>query len=252
MDGLKKLFRKKKKTPDHALQDLVRGLQSAWAENLRSVIVFGSFASGDVLEGTSTMNVLVLAQTLAAEALSQIAAPLQAWLDNGHAVPVFMKPAELRDMARVLPIEFLDIVDHHRVVFGESPFTAFTPDTAHLRTQIEHDLTVHLVRLRRAYPSVSGQEATANALLAESLPSVWTLCRALLRLRGLKTPVAKADAARQISIDAHLDPALIDRLEEFRKTRENPAGESLFPAYLELVEKLLHYAQSGEYIKEKL
>jgi len=79
--------------------------------------------------------------------------------------------------------------------------------------------------------------------LAGSLASAWTLCRALVRLNDAGERLAKADAARRMAAPAGISPDLIERLEMFRQAPAPAQAAALFSPYLELVEKLLHYAR---------
>jgi hypothetical protein len=233
-----------KKTPEHALQDLIASLKAVLGEDLRAVIVFGSFASGEFLEGKSSLNVLILAETLAPQRLTFLAAPFNAWARQKHMPPILMRTAELPTMAGVLPIEFSDILDHHRVVFGDISFAQLRLDPARLRFQVEHDLAILLLRLRRSAARADFDAVALGTLVADSLSSTWTLCRALLRAHGVQDKMSKVEAARRLCAAAALDEKLVERLEACRISRNFVEGDALFSAYLELVEKLLHYADS--------
>lgn len=229
---------KKKKPAEHALREIVDGLKTAWGGALRSAIVFGSFASGERTDEASQVNLLVIADALTADSLARGRPAIEAWVAQGHPAPILMRADELADMARTLPIEFLDIADYHRVVYGSDLIATLAIDDSHLRLQVQHDLSTALLRLRRAAASAAFAD-----VIAASLPSVWTLCRALLRLSGAREPLRKADAARRLATLAGYDAALVDRLENVRHGRKDADLSAAFAAYLELTEKLLHYAR---------
>jgi len=227
------------------LEQFIEGLKTALGEQLKSVIAFGSFATNEFQEGKSSINIFILTEMLTADVLQKITAPIQAWMASGHGAPVLMRQTELMDMARLLPIEFLDMVDHHRLLFGADPFTNFNVDASRLGFQVEHDIATLLLKLRRSTIQAVDEEARGKLLL-QSWPSALTLCRALLRSEGLAKPALKAEAAHQLSAKAALNRDLIDQLEAFRKTGDARQAGKSFSAYLEFVEKLLHYAQSGK------
>src|SRR5437660_1237063 len=134
---LARLFNRRK--PELDLSELVESLQSALKTRLKSIIVFGSMASGEFHTEHSDLNVLVVAD-MAFDALEAIGPALQRWGKRGHTAPILAAPENMSGMARSFPIEFLDMLDYHRVVFGENALAGLTVDNRHLRAQVEHDL----------------------------------------------------------------------------------------------------------------
>jgi hypothetical protein len=240
-----KRFLRTKKSPDHALQDFVVGLKSVLGDKLTSVIVYGSYASGEFQDGTSAVNVMVLSRVLDHATLAGLTAPVQAWIDAGHEVPVFARADDFAAMSPVLPIEFLDMADHHRIIFGHDPFPELNVTTERLGFQVEHDLNMALLKLRRSAVLYAQDKKELAQVLTRSIPSVWTLCRALLRLKGRSEPLSKIEAARKLSLLAGFDLALVDQLNAYRQTPDRGKTEKLFSSYLEWVEKLLHYMRTG-------
>ena len=99
-----------------------------------AVVVYGSLAKGEWVEGRSDINVAV---------------------------------------ADVFPIKMADIAASHDVLMGEDPFGAVQVERAHLRLRVEQELRNHLLRLRRvAVFSRGGAERLHEALraTARSLP----------------------------------------------------------------------------------
>jgi len=125
----------KKKSADHALRELVDHLSKALGQKLLSVLIYGSKASGEYREDRSDVNVFILIEDASWETLEHLAAPVRRWTRAGHAMPVFVPKSELQIYADSLPIEFLDMQDHHKVVFGADPLQGLTVDPAHLRGQ---------------------------------------------------------------------------------------------------------------------
>src|SRR5438105_889317 len=113
-------FFKPKKDPERDLRVLTDALRSALADQLKSVIVFGSMASGEFHVERSDVNVLVVAD-VSFDGLGRMAPALKKWSAEGHTAPVVVGPSDLAGYARSFPIEFFDMLDHHRLLFGNNP-----------------------------------------------------------------------------------------------------------------------------------
>src|SRR5579872_5611687 len=97
---------KRKKNPQKDLETLVQMLQNKSESHLKSIVLFGSMASGEFQESHSDINVLVILNDAALSTLSPLAAILRTWTDRGHPAPIFLTLQELSTFARALPIEF--------------------------------------------------------------------------------------------------------------------------------------------------
>src|SRR5579863_3815306 len=124
-----------KKSAEHALRDLENGLQQALGPKLLSVLLYGSKASGEFHEDRSDVNVFLLLEDTSWETLSLLAKPLGSWLKAGHVMPVLVPKNELQMYANNLPIEFLDMQDHHKVLYGIYVLEGLTVDQSSLRAQ---------------------------------------------------------------------------------------------------------------------
>ena len=231
----------KKKSADHALRELVNSLAKALGPRLISVLVYGSKASGEYREGYSNVNVFLILETASQETLELMAAPVRAWLKAGHPVPVFVPQAELKAYADHLPIEFLDMQDHHQVVYGTDPLQGLTVDRGHLRAQCAEELSVKLLKLRQATLLAEGDEKRLSALLRNSLPSILTLFRAVLRLEADVPKGQKIVAAKELARRVGVDADLLERLWDLHMRRQTDNLKDLAWQYLEGVARVLSY-----------
>ena len=64
------------------------------------------------------MNIFILLEIQSPETFKAMATPFRVWMKNGHPLPVFIHKSELQIYADSLPIEFLDMKEHHRMLVG--------------------------------------------------------------------------------------------------------------------------------------
>jgi hypothetical protein len=231
----------KKKRAEHALQELVDGLSQALGPKLVSVILFGSKASGEYKEGSSDVNVFLVLEDVSMETLELMTKPSRLWMKAGHPMPVFIQKSELATYSKSLPIEFLDMKDHHKVIFGTDLLEGLTVDRAHLRAQCLQEFSTKQIKLRQAVLLVNSNAKKLRTVLLESLPSVLTLYRAALRLEAEVPKGAKITAALELSQRARFDGDCLERLWNNHIRRQTDNVQDITQRYLDGIDRAIVY-----------
>ena len=174
------------------LEELVAQLRAAYGATLRSVILYGSAVAGEHIEKKSDYNVLVTLDAVPLDRLAAVGAVLRAWNEAGNPAPMTFTTAEWKASSDVFPMEYADILERHKVLFGDSPFDGITVDLKDLRLQLEQEAMGKLIKLRQGVLA-SGNEADRQLdLLAASLSAIMIIFRAFARLHG-EVPPAKGE-----------------------------------------------------------
>jgi hypothetical protein len=232
-----------KKIDSTTLEQLVNDLRAAHADNLASVVLYGSAVAGDHIELRSDHNLLIALNRITADDLRLAQAPMHAWHDLGQPLPVYFTVAELQDAADVFPIEFLQMEKARKVLYGRDPFEFVKISRANLRHQTEYELRTKLIRLRRLYIPASASVEKLSGLMGDSLSSFAALFRAVLILLGQEPPIAKADSVRATVRLLELDAAPFERILELRtgkgSTLTKADANDLFSAYMAQIERVI-------------
>jgi hypothetical protein len=231
----------KTKRSDHALQELVDGLSQALGPKLASVILYGSKASGEYREGSSDVNVFLVLEDVSTETLELMAKPIRTWLKAGHPIPVFVSKNELAVYAKSLPDEFLDMQDHHKVIFGSDPLEGLRVDRTNLRAQCLQELSTKQLKLRQGALLADANAKKLRALIMESLPSILTLYRAVLRLESDVPKGSKITAARELAERAGSDGDCLEKLWNNHIRRQTDNVQDAAQRYLDSIERVITY-----------
>src|SRR6185503_1643308 len=113
------------------LEELVSQLRAAYGTALRSVVLYGSAAAGEQTK-RSDQNVLVIVDSLDRERLAAASAASRAWSESGNPAPLTLKTAEWRGSSDIFPMEYADILERHRILYGDPPFEGIRVDLANL------------------------------------------------------------------------------------------------------------------------
>lgn len=223
---------------------ITESIQQTLGDQLLAVILYGSSAAGDYIEGQSDFNLLVLAKEWRSSDLDAIRNVLRKWLEAGNPAPLCFTPKRFEDAADVFPMEMLDIAESHRVLYGDDPVKNIEVDLTHLRHQIEFELRSKLLKLRQAYLQLRKPDRDLKSLLVESLSSFQAVCRGALRLFSKEIPTDKLAATQALGKQLNVP---IDAFETIYRLKKDPSlakkqdMTELFNQYLKQIEAILDH-----------
>lgn len=187
------------------LDELVAQLRAAFGAELRSVVLYGSAASGEHIPRQSDYNVLVLVDALDVSRLDAVAAVVRAWSEAGNPPPFTLTTEEWRRSADIFPMEYSDIQERHRVLHGASPFDGVRVAPADLRRQLESEAMGKLLHLRQGVLAAGGDGRRQLELLEVSKSTIMVLFRATMRLHGETPPSDSVELCRDVGRHAGFD-----------------------------------------------
>jgi predicted nucleotidyltransferase len=230
------------------LTELVNRLQAAHQNQLVSVILYGSAASGNHHEQFSDLNVLcVLAQVTPPE-LGASEPVFKWWRDLGNPAPLLMSEIEIQTSTDCFPIEFHDMQERRRVLYGKDVINGLVIDRSFYRAQVEFDLRSKLLRLRQKAAAVLTDKSALLHLMLDSVSTFCVLARHALLLSGIETGFRKHDTVAKLR-DISLDASALETLLDIRARHKKPGdvdAVNLFSSYLKQIEALVAYVDRLE------
>jgi hypothetical protein len=187
------------------LEELVAQLRAAFGAELRSVVLYGSAATGEHIPKQSDYNVLVLVDALDVARLDAVASVVRAWSEGGNPPPFTLTLDEWRRSADVFPMEYADIQERHRVLHGASPFDGVRVTPVDLRRQLESEAMGKLLHLRQGVLAAGGDGRRQIELLEDTKSAIMVLFRATIRLHGQSPAADTAQLCRQVGQVASFD-----------------------------------------------
>jgi hypothetical protein len=226
------------------LEELVRQLELAYGSGLRSVVLFGSAVAGEHNPKKSDYNILVIVDRLPLERLRAVAAVSKAWAADGNPPPLTFTVSEWQSSSDIFPMEYADILERHRVLFGDPPFDGIQVSPADLRLQVENQTMGKLLQLRQAVMGAGGDSRLQLDVLEKSLSTLMVIFRGISRLFGHAPSPDYEDLARSLAQRGGFSPdAFVKVVRHVRGTekiaREDAAG--ILASYLAAMERLVAY-----------
>jgi len=226
------------------LEELVSQLRAAYGEALQAVVLYGSAAAGEHIPKRSDYNVLVIAQSLTAERLRAAAAVGSAWSASGSPPPMTLTTEEWRGSSDIFAMEYADILERHKVLYGSPPFDDVTVARSDLRLQVEREAMGKLLQFRQGVLAAGNDPKRQLQLLEASLSTLMVVFRGVSRLSGDSPPADNEALAASVAAKGGFDAAPFTRVvRHVRGTDKLPTRdvESLIGGYLEGLQRLVAY-----------
>jgi hypothetical protein len=195
-------------------RSMVTRLEAALDQRLVSVVLHGAVAHGDAYPAVGHAGLMIVLADLETATLARLAAPVRWWLKKDQPYPRLFSPELIRDSVDVFPLEFLDILHHHRVLAGVDPLVGIEIDDAALRLQCERELREKLMRLREGYVEAAGSKRELARLLAVSYPGFARIFRGCLHLLHAPVPAHDTDVIDAACERLDLDRALFAQAQQ--------------------------------------
>lgn len=228
------------------LDDLVTQLRAVYGARLACVVLYGSAAVGgkEHIAKKSDYNILLLLDSLDGTALASASAVARAWREAGNPPPMTMTVEEWRRSCDIFPMEYADILDRHRVLYGTAPFDGITIAPTDLRLQLEQQVMGKLLQLRQGALLAGTDGKRQLELVSASQSTMMVLFRAVLRLHGEKPAVDSVALSERVGTLAGFDASpFVRALRHVRGESKLDAGSAgeVLGGYLAGIRQLNHH-----------
>ncbi len=209
--------------------------------NLITAAVYGSAVTGDYLEKSSDINLLLVCEDVDLGTMKKSLKLIAKGIRKRIAAPLFFTRRYIETSADVFPIEFLEIRENHLILYGEDVLTGITVDLKNLRYQCEEQIKGKLVRIRQAYLEVGLKKKGVESLLKRSFSSLMPVFRNVIRLKGESPPEGKYEVLKRLAVLFSLDEEVFLTIWRDKQNDEKIGGEDAeiyLEKYLIQIEKL--------------
>ena len=195
IDGLPEITQK-------LLKSYVKDVVKAYDNKLEGIILYGSAVRGEFLPGLSNLNLLLILSSYDLSVLKQYDSLHKRWSKEHVVVPLFLTAADLKSASTAFPLEYQDILDCHRLLWGQDPFVGLKIDSRYLAAEVVQGLRGNLFRLRQRLVEGRSTEEAITILLPLSITALLPVLRGLQRLLG--RPVVAHGEPLLNDIESHL------------------------------------------------
>lgn len=231
------------------LKELVSKLERAFSDRLVSVVLYGSAAGANHHAKFSDLNVLVVLKEITPRELAEAEPILSWWREHNHPAPTIMTEEEAHNSADCFPIEFRDMKDRRKVLYGLDVVAEVHIDERFYRAHIEHELRAKLFRLRQQGARILSDPAALMRLCVDSVSTFCVLGRHALVVAGIDAKTERRAVVRQLAETLKMDVTPFDALLDVREDKAGleigDPGE-LFAKYLECIRRIVEFVDRLE------
>jgi predicted nucleotidyltransferase len=218
------------------------------ADNLVSIIVYGSAASGAYVKGVSDINSVFVFKELGFQVLKKSLKKISRGISGSIAAPLFLTEEYIFSSLDVFPVEFMDMKENHVLVYGADIFSTLDIKGEHARLFCEQQIKGKLIRIRQAYLEVGLSKKGMLSLMKDSLNSLVPVFRNLIRIKGERPPCDKEGIIEHFSKAFGLTAGVF--MEVYRVSTKK---EKICPSEAEkLIEEFLIEIDKAAAISDKL
>ncbi len=194
------------------LEDFVKMVIRIYRDELISVILYGSAASGEFSPVHSNINMVIVLSDTSLAKLSRIAPLLNKGKFRRFSV-LFFTEDYIKKSADVFPVEFLDIKENHKVVYGKDVVSNLPIDIKNLRFQCEQELKSKIINIKKAYLAHIN-DSGLDKLLMKFFTSTLHILRNILRLKNNQVIYRKEDILVSLASEFHIDISYMKKISE--------------------------------------
>ncbi len=227
--------------PEEIFPSIIDDYTQLFGNDLISIMLYGSAASGDYIPGKSDINFMVVLSENGIDSLDHTFDLIAKWKKRNVATPLFLTEEYVKTSLDVFPIEYLNFQNSYELVYGKDILKDLSFDREFLRMQCEREVKGKLLLLREAFLESQGRGKYLQQLIGQSLGAFVAIFNGLLHLKGEKLPRHKREVIKQVCNAFDMDSGLFKKLLEIKEKRVKLTGTeiaNLFEAYLKEVQKL--------------
>ncbi len=235
------LMSKIPKDPEEIFPGIIDDYRGLFGEDLVSIILYGSAASGDYIAGRSDINFMVVLSERGIDLIDRAFDLVAKWKKRNVATPLFLTEAYVKTSLDVFPIEYLNFQHNYTLVYGKDILKDLPFDREFLRLQCEREVKGKLLLLREAFLETQGKGKNLQQVTAGSLGALVAIFGALLYLKGKEVPHHRREVIQQVCQTFDMDSGLFEKLLDIKEKKSKAGGPEmtgLFKAYLKEVQKL--------------
>ena len=151
------------------------------------------FLLANVEDAKNNLNLMIVTNTLNAENLYEISKPVQKWVKAKNPVPVIMNRDEWYSSFDVYALEYSDIKDNYRIIYGEDLVPSIPVNKYFLRLQCESELKSLLLKYKNNFLLNIKSDREMKKVLDHVIKTLLVIFRAVLRLHDRPVPYRAVD-----------------------------------------------------------
>ena len=227
-------------------------LKNVFQKRLKSVFVYGSKANLPAEDLNENVDLMIIAENLTGNDIKNISKSAKKWMGslfdrNKNPEPVFMDEKEWFNSADTYAMEYADIKENYKVLYGENLICNLEIKKEHLRLKCETETKNLLMKFRSHYLLYADRPQYLQKSFVPVVKTVNAIFKTVLRLKNIQTGGSAHENINKIAELYACDKDFYEKLlcykEKYCKINKKETIE-LADKIIEQLDKLLNYVNN--------
>ncbi len=218
------------------LDKFLEELKFNLGDNLVSVFAFGSQAN--VEDAKNNLNLMIVTNQLTAENLYAISKPVKKWVKAKNPLPVVMNRDEWYSSFDVYAIEYSDIKENYKLIYGEDLVPSICVNKYFLRLQCESELKNLLLKYKNNFLMNIKSDREMKKVLNNVIKTLLVIFRSVLRLHDSAVPYRAVDIIEFVSNYLSFNKIVMTKLAKVKYENDDYTKQELIFIEAELLKDI--------------
>lgn len=194
-------------------------IKNIFDKRLKSVFIYGSKAHLENVENESDLNLMIIVENLTGEDLKNCSKPVKKWMGehnffdkNKNPMPVFMGEKEWFNSSDVYAMEYFDIKENHKIIYGENLVSGLNIKKEDLRLECESEMKNLLMRFRGHYLLNADSPKEITKSLTPLTKTLNAIFKAVLRMKDIDVSKSPYENLSKVHEIVDIDKGFYEKL----------------------------------------
>jgi hypothetical protein len=210
-------------------------------EFVKSIYLYGSINTKNYIPKNSNINILFLLNDISYSFLLNNHKIVKKYSHKNFITPLFLTEEHIKSSVDVFPIEFLNIKNTKKLIYGDESLNNLEIDTKNLRLECEEHIKGQLIRIYQLILEIGFSNKKINLMLRHSISSILPVLKYTLYLTGHKVTDDSLEVLNEFSkVYGKEFNKLVD-IYKLRESKKNTSDLNLFmDTYIKLLQKIAY------------
>lgn len=186
------------KNPNDIVGKYVEDQQEAYGSDLLAILMYGSAVTHEYDPKKSDINIAIILKDFSIETVSKGTLVQKKWNKKGIFSPFYMTKEFIASSTDSYPLEFLDMRENYRVLYGEDVLNGLEIMKEDVRVQCERQLKGIALHLRRMFMSQWESKRNYLDIFEKSMKDIFPVMKGLIFLYNEPIPNSKSEIIAKV------------------------------------------------------
>lgn len=220
------------------LNEFINQIIQLYADDLLSIMAFGSCVTGNYIEKKSDINLMIVYSDLNITDLNTVAKLARGWLKKRAFSPRFISLNNLINSSKLFQIDMLEMKDMHITLFGKDLLNEIVVGKKGVHWQLSYEIKAMRMRIKQQFWRSCGDDQLMLRILLERFTSIIHLLRALLFVLDKPVPKNYIEILEKSKEEFGISADFIVKMQSVKEMSSKPNNEELVQLFTQLMDTI--------------